>query len=230
MWLVLPYWKAQGFCDSFHILFCSQPTLLIFSPHFSTRISFLKGASGYALSSLVIIILSFFILLLNCYWPSWPDLLFFYLAVPHVGFSSLTSTWTCVPALGTRVLITEWPGKSWPDLHFDVFSAGATWLFCRHPSVPLSYSIPVAGLFLCFNWKCLNAPDIYPVPFAIYLPLCRCSHSVSIRNSLCTDQNQLCVSNLSSPLSSEHSYPIAYFTYPRRFSISISNLSCHLCP
>lgn len=128
------------------------------------------------------------------------------------------------------VLITEWPGKSWPDLHFDVFSAGVPWLFCCHPSVPLSYSIPVAGLFLCFNWKCLNAPDIYPVPFAICPPLCRCSHSVSIRYSLCTDQNQLCVSNPNSPLSSEHSYPTAYFTYPRRFSISISNLSCHLCP
>ena len=59
MWLVLPYWKAQVCCDSFHILFCSQPTLLILSPHFSPRVSFLKATNGYALSSLVIIVLSF---------------------------------------------------------------------------------------------------------------------------------------------------------------------------
>ena len=128
------------------------------------------------------------------------------------------------------VLITEWPGKSWRDLHYDVFSAWAPWLFCLHPSVPLSYSIPVAGLFLCFSWKCLPQISIlYPSP-SIHLFAGALTQLPSIRHSLCTDQNQLCVSSPSSPLSSEHSYPIAYFTYPRRFLISISNLSCHLCP
>ena len=110
MWLVLPYWKAQVCRDSFHILFCSQPSLLILSPHFSTRISFLKAANGYPLSSLVIIVLSFFILLLNCYWLSWSDLHFLFLAVQHVGFNSLTSTWTRVPALGAWSL-NHWAAR-----------------------------------------------------------------------------------------------------------------------
>ena len=232
LWLVLPYWKAQVYCDSFRILFCSQPTLLIFSPHFSTRISFLKATNGYALSSLVIIALSFFYLT--------SQLLFAQLTRPSflILFFWLCSMWDLVPSpvlepvclhWEHRILITEWPRKSWPDLQNEVFSAGVPWLFCLHPSAPLSYSIPVAGLFQTGSVWMSQISILYPSP-SIHLFPGALTQLPSIRYSLCTDQNQLCVSSSSSPLNSEHPYPVSYFTYPWRFSISTSNLSCHLCP
>jgi len=178
MWLVLPYWKAQVCRDSFHILFCSQPSLLILSPHFSTRISFLKAANGYALSSLVIIVLSFFILLLNCYWPSWPDLHFLFLVVQHVGFNSLTSTWTHVPALGAWSL-NHWMAR-------EVLTRPSLWrVLCLGSVTLLSSSVCTIVLLHPCGWPLpllqleVSAPDIYPVPFAIYPPLCRCSHPVT---------------------------------------------------
>ena len=174
MWLVLPYWKAQVCCDSFHILFCSQPTLLILSPHFSPRVSFLKATNGYALSSLVIIVLSFFILLLNCYWPSWSDLHFLFLAVQHVGFSSLTSTWTRVPALGARSL-NHWMAR-------EVLTRPSLWrVLCRGSMTLLSSSVCTIVLFHPCGWPLpLLQLEVSECPRYLSCTLCHLSTSLQV--------------------------------------------------